>query len=108
MYSIENEYQECLEKIAHQECDFDVFKVEQLTNKEAHLTLYDTFMKKSEDYDLFIKVDADMVITRNSFFTEVQEFFRNHKNVDLLAIAVNDFFTDRLIYGLHVNNSNVK
>jgi hypothetical protein len=106
MYCIENEYEQCLESIKRQSYrHHDYFVVEKLPNKEAHDTLYSTFMKRAEDYDFFIKIDADMVLVKDSFFEDIIAYFSKHPDVDDLQIAVHDFFCDRLIYGLHVYSS---
>lgn len=109
MYCIENEVDECIAAIQEQTYkEHHHFVINNLPNKEAHEKLYQTFMNSAEKYDLFIKVDADMVLARKTFFYEVIECFRNDKVMDFLQIAVHDFFTNRLIYGLHIYRNTVK
>ncbi|MEL7357652.1 MAG: hypothetical protein AAFN40_13920 [Cyanobacteria bacterium J06560_6] len=109
MYCIENEFLECIQSIQNQSYkDFEYFVLENLSNKDAHEQLYQTFMREAESYDLFVKVDADMVIARDSFFQEVVNYFSTFSDVDDLQIAVHDFFTDRLVYGLHVYSRRMK
>jgi hypothetical protein len=43
-----------------------------------------------------------MVIARNTFFEEVIEYLYEKPDVDDLEILIHDFFTDTLIFGLHV------
>lgn len=109
LYTVENEFDQCIESIEKQTYkDHDYFIIEKLPNKEAHDKLYQTFMDNSEKYDLFIKVDADMVLARDTFFAEVVNYFATYPEVDDLQIAVHDFFTNRLIYGLHVYSNRMK
>jgi len=109
MYCIENEIDECISAIQEQTySEHNHFIISNLPNKEAHEKLYQTFMSSSEEYDLFVKVDADMVLARKTFFYELIEFFKNDQAVDFLQVAVHDFFTNRLIYGLHAYRSSVK
>lgn len=109
MYCIENEFEECKEAIAAQtHQDWELFTVENLPNKEAHDLLYQTFMKRADEFDLFIKIDADMVLCRNTFFEEVVQEMENYHQYNHFEIGVWDFFTDRLIHGLHVFRNNVK
>lgn len=104
MHCIENEYEQCLASIKQQTYkDFEYFIVRNLPNKEAHDKLYGTFMDNADQFDLFIKIDADMVLCRSTFFEEVvQRNLSSSEEIDDLEIAVYDHFTDRLIYGLHI------
>lgn len=103
MYCFENEFGQCIKAIKDQTYrDFDTFVIKRRPNKEAHDLLYRTFMEKNSQYDLFIKIDADMVLARPTLFAEVVEYFQQHPEVDNLQIALDDFFCDRRIYGLHV------
>lgn len=109
MHTIENEFEQCIASIkAQSHKDFDCFVIENLPNKQAHDKLYQTFMNNAKKYDLFIKIDADMVLVRNTFFEEViAKYNELPLEINDLEIAVFDFFTQRLIYGLHVYRSNV-
>lgn len=109
MYCIENEFKQCIESIKKQtHQNFEYFIVQNLPNKEAHDKLYRTFMNKTSEFDLFIKVDADMVLARNTFFEEVEEKMQKEKKTEDLHIALHDYYTDSLIYGLHVYRNTVK
>jgi hypothetical protein len=106
MHCIENEFEQCLESIDRQTLPaFDRFVLSNLPNKEAHDTLYRTFMERASDVELFIKVDADMVLARRTFFEECAERFRSEPELEHLEIALNDWMTRRRIFGLHVYRS---
>lgn len=108
MHTIENEFEACIDVIKQQtHQDFDYFVIENLPNKEAHDTLYQKFMDNADTYDLFVKIDADMVLCRTTFFEEVVKKMEDNPDIDDLQIAVHDFFTDTLIYGLHVYRNTV-
>ncbi|MBK1631878.1 hypothetical protein CKO31_14265 [Thiohalocapsa halophila] len=105
-HCIENEFEQCLESIDRQTLPaFDRFVLSNLPNKEAHDTLYRTFMERAGEVDLFIKVDADMVLARPTFFEECAERFRSEPELEHLEIALNDWMTRRRIFGLHVYRS---
>lgn len=109
MYCIENEFVECVASIKEQTFqDMEIFTVEKLPNKEAHDKLYNTFMDNAAHFDFFIKIDADMVLARPTLFEEVIQKMQAQPDVDNLQIAVHDFFTDRLIYGLNIFRSSVR
>jgi len=109
MYCIENEFSQCIKSIEAQTYkNYDYFVIEKLPNRDAHNKLYQIFMDHSKEYDLFVKLDADMVLSRVTFFEEVVEYFTKHPQTDDLQIAVHDYFTDRLIFGLHVYSARIK
>lgn len=109
MHTIENEFEACVDAIKQQtHQDFDYFVIENLPNKEAHDTLYQKFMDNADKYDLFVKIDADMVLCRTTFFEEVVKKMRGNPDIGHLEVAVHDFFTDRLIYGLNTFRNTVK
>lgn len=109
MHTIENEFEQCIESIKSQtHQDFDYFVIQNLPNKQAHDKLYKTFMDNAGKYDLFIKIDADMVLVRSTFFEEVIEKMQSDPELDNLQIAVQDFYTDSLIHGLNIFRNRVK
>lgn len=100
--TIENEFEECVAAIERQTYqNFEHFVFEDLPNKEAHDTLYRSFMERADEFDLMVKVDADMVIENEVLFEGIVERFEEHPRLQDLEIAVHDFFSDRLIWGMH-------
>lgn len=109
MYCIENEFSDCIKAIKSQtHTDYEYFIIKNLTNKLAHETLYKTFMQRATGFDLFIKIDADMVLNRNTVFDEIVKVFQQNANLQLLKTQLHDFFTDNLIGSLNIFRSNVK
>lgn len=109
MYCIEQEYPDCVRSLVEQTyTNHDFFRIERLPNKVAHDALYSCFMDNADKYDLFLKLDADMVLCRKDFLERVVAVFQRHPDIDDLQIGVHDFFTDQLIYGLHVYSNRVK
>jgi len=108
MYCIENEFDDCIAAIKSQTYQqFEYFVIQNLPNKTAHDTLYAAFMKRAGEFDLFIKIDADMVLCRNDFFEQVVKRFEQNTEMDLLEIQVQDFFTNRFIGSLNVFRNTV-
>lgn len=106
MHCIENEFAQCLESIDTRTLPaYGRFVVSNLPNKEAHGTLYRSFMERAYEVDLFIKVDADMVLGSPTFFDECAARFQSDPDLQHLAIAVNDWMTRRRIFGPHVYRS---
>ena len=108
LYSGENEYDECLNSIQNQTYQsFTHFIFKNLPNKEAHYSLFNAFKEKADDFDILIKVDADMVLCSNDLFTNIVLKLTKNPNIGVLSIAVNDFFTGRLINGLNTYRNSV-
>jgi hypothetical protein len=106
---IENELEECVKSIKNQTHKaWELFTIENKTKKEAHDKLYSTFMERAGEFDLFIKVDADMVLARPTLFQEIVDEMKQKPAFDHFQIGVWDFFTDRLIFAFHVYRSTVK
>jgi hypothetical protein len=106
LHAFENELEECLSAIqAQTHAAADSFVISGKPNKMAHDELYQTFMGRAGEFDLFIKIDADMVLTRQTFFEEVVERFSIRQELGHLLIAVHDWMTDRRIMGMHVYRS---
>ncbi|MEM6843543.1 MAG: hypothetical protein AAF632_15045 [Bacteroidota bacterium] len=102
MHCIENELDECIASLQSQtHKEHDHFIIRNLPNKEAHMELYQTFMNAADEYQLFIKLDADMVLHRDTYLEEVVKEFCSDPDLTLLQVAVHDFFTNQLIFGLH-------
>lgn len=109
LYSSENEYDECIKSIANQSyTDFDHIIIKDLPNKEAHTTLFSSFLQSKDDYDFLIKVDADMVISDSQLFAKIVAKMAELPEIQILSIAVHDFFSDQLIYGLNTYRNTVR
>jgi hypothetical protein len=109
LYTIENEFEECRRSIQRQTyTNYDHIVIKDLPKREAHDTLYGTFMEKSDTYDLLVKVDADMVLCKNNLFEKIVEKFSGDSELDLLLIAVQDYFTDELLIGINVFRNSVR
>ena len=109
MYCIENEFQACIDSVKEQtHRNFDYFVIENLPNREAHDQLYNRFTANASGYDIFIKIDADMVLCRTTYFEEVIREFSLNPKLELLQVAVHDFFTDQLIFGQHNYRNTVR
>lgn len=109
LYANENEYEECLRSIKLQTYqNLDHIIIRNLPNKEAHVSLFTAFVRQVETYDLLIKVDADMVISNPQLFENIVRKMREKPGVDILSIAVHDFFSDQLIFGLNTYRNTVR
>ena len=102
----ENEFEECKKSIHRQtHKEYEHFVLSNLPNKEAHYKLYHTFMERSSEFALFLKVDADMVLARDDVLALIVAWFKNRPNLLKLTMPLHDFFTDRRISGMHAFRS---
>jgi len=75
---------------------------ENLPNKEAHDRLYRTFMNRADDFDLFVKLDADMVFRSSDALNKIVRLFEERSSLDHAVLAVHDWYSDMLIEGVHI------
>lgn len=71
-----------------------------LPELEAHNRLWAAWNDRKADHDVFVKVDADTVLSRDTALAEIARLFED-RNVTGAQILLHDFFTDRLIAGLN-------
>jgi len=103
LYSGENEFEQCKASVRAQTYphrEHVVFK--NLPNKEAHDTLYRTFMERADEFQLFVKLDADMVLGEETLLEQIVEYWRRTPSLDHLSLAVRDWYTDDLMESMHV------
>jgi hypothetical protein len=109
LYSGENEFEECLASIRMQSYKhFQHFIFKDLPNKEAHVTLFKVFLENASEYDVLVKVDADIVLTNDALFEKIVQKLKANDWMDLFSIAVYDFFSDQLIWGLNSYRNSVR
>ncbi|NLE04747.1 MAG: glycosyltransferase family 2 protein [Crenarchaeota archaeon] len=109
LYSGENELQECIASLKVQ--TFKNFKheiISGLENREAHDTLYKRCMQSSKDYDYFLKLDADMVLSSPLALDYIVKCAINNPNADLLSFTVFDYYTQSPIWGINIFSNRAK
>lgn len=67
---------------------------------EAHNRILNLFRQCMEEYDMYVKVDADTVITHNNTFIDVLNFL-NSTDYAAVQLYLHDYFTDKNINGLN-------
>jgi len=99
----ENEFAQCVAGIRAQRApnaamlEHRVFSG--LPKKASISTLMLAFQRS--DCDLLIKVDADMVLTSPDFVERIVRVFQADPGLDLLSVAITDFFTNGPIQGIN-------
>ena len=72
-----------------------------LGNAEAHRELYATIESRASEFDVFVKVDADMVLAGDAVLGVIAGMFRRDPELDHVQLAIDDFYTDEPIMGVH-------
>jgi hypothetical protein len=72
-----------------------------LGNLAAHKALYCEIARSREEFDLFIKLDADMVLRGHESLRQLVEFFRERPGLDHATFALDDWFSGMRLMGLH-------
>lgn len=101
LYSGENEYAEsrqALERQTHRNWELKVFS--DLPEKEAHLALYAEIMRCGGSYDIYVKLDADMVLGDDGALSRIAQFYAARPDADQVNFALHDMLSDSHIMGL--------
>ncbi len=104
MSAAENELEQCKDAITRQKYPHEHVLIAGLCEKEATQALMDRFT--ASDADVLIKVDADMVLLDTSFISRVVEIFAHGNDIDLLQMAILDYFSGDLIQGINAYRRN--
>ncbi len=103
LFSGENEFRQCKDSLQDQVfTNWDHVVYKNLPNKKAHETLYRKFMDEAENYDLFVKLDADMVFMSEQSLSKIVGTFQNYKHLDHALLGVKDWASNSIIDGLHI------
>lgn len=109
LYSNENEFEDCLGSIESQTYKkYQHFIYKNLPNKEAHRVLFSNFLDKRDIFDIMIKIDADMVLTSDCLFENIVTKMKQCSELEVFSIAVQDFFSGKLINGLNTYRNSVQ
>lgn len=108
MYSGENEYDDCKRSVKSQrDCQIAHVNFENLNNEDAHRSLYEKIMCEKDDFDYFIKLDADTVLKDENSISNMLKEFQTESQIDHLVFPLCDLLSCSTIYGLHLYSKNV-
>ena len=82
--------------------------IEHMAEKAAHDQLYSRFMHNASEYDLFLKLDADMILTDPGKLGAAVALFEESPELDHAVFTVQDWMTDSAIVGIHMYRSRVR
>lgn len=103
LYHGEPQFKKCCDAILNQDYKNITHKVIAFKdNLTAHYILYDSFFNESNQFDLMIKIDADMVLVDDHVVSRLIQPFIFDDVLDQYNVMVDDYFTNSLIYGIEV------
>jgi hypothetical protein len=109
LYCGEHEFNDCINALNRQiykNWKHVTFRF--LANKIAHDTLYRFFMDNAKNFDLMIKLDADMVFSKVNALNILVDLFSQNPTLDHAEIALHDWYSDSIIMGLHAFSNRVR
>jgi hypothetical protein len=105
MYSGEGDYELCKESVYAQEGILPtIYEVKHHPMQEAHKMIYSYWNKHKDEYDMFVKLDADCVLANNTKAIDVYNAMQLRTNLAGLGIWTQDFVRNRLIPALIFGN----
>lgn len=110
MYSGEAELALCQAHVSTQNGLQEILQhvVMELPEKEAHNSLWAEWARVKDQFDLFVKVDADTIIEDPGTVARVWMLFEGNPRVTGVQLRLHDYFTDSLISGLNFFSTKVE
>ena len=108
LHSNEGDFEECCKAIKSQ-IDVEVTHhvISGLNEKDAHNALWTAWRDNQTSHDLFVKVDADTVLTTPSILSEIHKTLIREEATGLQA-PLHDYMTNQLIIGLNAYTPQVQ
>ena len=89
LFAGENERDACLASVAGQTHPaVEHWVIENLPKREAHEKMFGGFLARRDEFDVMIKVDADMVLCRDDLFKKIAARFAADSAMQVLGIKV--------------------
>src|SRR5579885_446420 len=108
MYTQEGEFEGCLKQIrAQKDVVVSHVIIANMKEKEAHNALWHAWRHQGPSHDLFVKVDADTILSSVHTLWMIWEQFKANPRVTGLQAPLHDYMTDSLINGLNAFSTKV-
>jgi hypothetical protein len=97
----EGDFAKSVESINAQ-CDIDVEHIvfSNMDEPSAHHALYSTWNRRKHEFDLFVKVDADIVLSNERVLKTFADVFESNHNITGVQAYLHDYYTDSMIFGI--------
>lgn len=102
MYSGEGDFPACIERIQRQtNVIVSHHIVSNLSEKDAHNALWKAWNKAKSSHHLFVKVDADTVLSTENTLSDIWNLFQAEPRLTSVQAPLHDYLTDSFINGLN-------
>lgn len=109
LYSGEQDYPYCLKSLEVQSHrDFEHRVIAGLGNHAAHAALYATIAREIDRFDLFLKLDADMVFRSEQSLARMIDEMAAEPECDHATWHVLDFLSETKLRGIHMFSRRVR
>ncbi|MEM7295934.1 MAG: hypothetical protein AAF330_04800, partial [Pseudomonadota bacterium] len=75
---------------------------EWMPNREAHEAVYRTIVGRADEFDSFLKLDADMVLVHDRALLEAYQIMLEFPQTDHLSIPVYDLPSGAFLMGVNL------
>jgi len=104
MYSGEGDYDYCIQSVHTQEGIIPtLYEVKNLPMRDAHESIYSYWNNHKDEYDMFIKLDADCVLYNSTKVLDVWNAIKE-TNIAVIGVWTQDFVRNRQIPALMFGN----
>ncbi len=103
MYCGEGDYDKCCQSIDNQKNVSVIHsRINNMPEKQAHNLLWDSWRQvKDNEFDMFVKVDADTVLAHDEVLSELWKLMSSNPRITGIQAPLLDYFTDNYINGLN-------
>lgn len=108
MYTQEGDFPMCLKRIQEQRgVTIGHIIISGLKEKDAHNALWHAWRDQKSSNDLFVKIDADVVLSSPNTLAQIWELFEANPRLTGVQAPLHDYMTDGFINGLNAFNPKV-
>lgn len=98
----EGDLEECIKSLCFQTgVDVTHELISGLPEREAHNRLWDSWRSVKDNFDMFVKLDADTVLTHEHVLSEFWNLMSSNARITGIQAPLLDYFTDGMINGLN-------
>lgn len=98
----EGDLEECIKSLCFQaRVDVTHEMITNLPEREAHNKLWNTWREVKQDFDMFVKLDADTVLSHENVLSNLWSIMNQNVRITGIQAPLLDYFTDGFINGLN-------
>lgn len=79
----------------------EILHIRGLPSREAHSQLFSSFSSRTSNFDILVKVDADMELLHQGLICALAKTYSRFPSVDQIEVGVDDWLSGEKIWGLN-------